>query len=292
VIGSAAAAAMVLGISHAQCVVATQRSSQKSFVYSSGHASLGMRLMNNGCSSSSCFLGFQAGHNNRLLRKPYRWRPSFAQIRSSIKTVGAAKYLLLLKASASATEGVAANTADPIAAESTPTSRLTSLQSQDESFHAGGPAAAVYESSTTSVAAAQSSLPLHLRLHQMTPVDQAFFLLGFIACLTTGVLTALLMTAIPTLNAMRRAAISMEKLADVAREELPSTMAAIRLSGMEISDLTLELNDLSQEISDGVRSSARAVQAAEVGIRRMGALAASQTICKLVLPSRNKCASV
>ncbi len=49
---------------------------------------------------------------------------------------------------------------------------------------------------------------------------------------------------------------------------------------------------VSQEISDGVRSSARAVQAAEVGIRRMGALAASQTICKLVLPSRNKCASV
>jgi hypothetical protein len=192
VIGSAAAAAaMVLGISHAQCVVATQRSSQKSFVYSSVHASLGMRLMNNGCSSSSSFLGFQAGHNNRLLRKPYRWRPSFAQIRSSIKTVGAAKYLLLLKASASATEGVAANTADPIAAESTPTSRLTSLQSQDESFHAGGPAAAVYESSTTSVAAAQSSLPLHLRLHQMTPVDQAFFLLGFIACLVNTALSIL-----------------------------------------------------------------------------------------------------
>lgn len=43
---------------------------------------------------------------------------------------------------------------------------------------------------------------------------------------------------------MRRAAIAMEKLADVARDELPPTMAAIRLSGMEISDLTLELNDL------------------------------------------------
>lgn len=36
----------------------------------------------------------------------------------------------------------------------------------------------------------------------------------------------------------------MEKLAEVAREELPSTMAAIRLSGMDISDLTLELSDL------------------------------------------------
>jgi hypothetical protein len=43
---------------------------------------------------------------------------------------------------------------------------------------------------------------------------------------------------------MRKAAVSVEKLADIAREELPGTMAAIRLSGMEISDLTLELNDL------------------------------------------------
>ena len=46
------------------------------------------------------------------------------------------------------------------------------------------------------------------------------------------------------LKAMGRAATSLSKLADTAREELPSTMAAIRLSGMEISDLTLELSDL------------------------------------------------
>ncbi|MQL74169.1 hypothetical protein Taro_006544 [Colocasia esculenta] len=44
--------------------------------------------------------------------------------------------------------------------------------------------------------------------------------------------------------AMKRAAISLAKLADTAREELPSTMAAIRLSGMEVSDLTMELSDL------------------------------------------------
>ena len=31
---------------------------------------------------------------------------------------------------------------------------------------------------------------------------------------------------------------------DTTREELPDTMAAIRLSGMEISDLTTELSDL------------------------------------------------
>jgi len=46
------------------------------------------------------------------------------------------------------------------------------------------------------------------------------------------------------LKAFKRAAESLEKLMDVTREELPDTMAAVRLSGMEISDLTMELSDL------------------------------------------------
>lgn len=46
------------------------------------------------------------------------------------------------------------------------------------------------------------------------------------------------------LKAFKRAAQSLEKLMDVMREELPDTMAAVRLSGMEISDLTMELSDL------------------------------------------------
>ncbi|GFY95269.1 hypothetical protein Acr_10g0006540 [Actinidia rufa] len=54
---------------------------------------------------------------------------------------------------------------------------------------------------------------------------------------------------------MGRAAISLSKLADTAREELPSTMAAIRLSGMEISDLTLELSDLRN--GNGARPAGR-----------------------------------
>ncbi|GKA80966.1 hypothetical protein Tco_0787658 [Tanacetum coccineum] len=78
--------------------------------------------------------------------------------------------------------------------------------------------------------------------------------------------------------AMSRTAIAVAKLADTAREELPSTMAAIRLSGMEISDLTLELSDLSHEISDGVNKSAQAVQAAEAGVRQIGSLARHKTL--------------
>ena len=50
------------------------------------------------------------------------------------------------------------------------------------------------------------------------------------------------------LKAFRRAAESLEKLLDVTREELPDTMAAVRLSGMEISDLTMELSDLGYYI--------------------------------------------
>lgn len=45
-------------------------------------------------------------------------------------------------------------------------------------------------------------------------------------------------------KAFKRAAESLEKLMDVTREELPDTMAAVRLSGMEISDLTMELSDI------------------------------------------------
>ncbi|KAJ6974855.1 hypothetical protein D5086_024381 [Populus alba] len=108
--------------------------------------------------------------------------------------------------------------------------------------------------------------------------DRAFFLLSFIACTTSIAFTSLVVAAVPTLYAMGKAATSLSKLADTAREELPSTMAAIRLSGMEISDLTLELSDLSQEITDGVNKSAQAVQAAEAGIRQIGALAHQHTM--------------
>lgn len=128
------------------------------------------------------------------------------------------------------------------------------------------------------VEVATANVPSYLPPAKLSLSDQAFFLLAFIACTTSVAFTSLVVAAVPTLYAMGRAATSLSKLADTAREELPSTMAAIRLSGMEISDLTLELSDLSQEIADGVNKSAQAVQAAEAGIRQIGTLAHQQTI--------------
>lgn len=128
------------------------------------------------------------------------------------------------------------------------------------------------------VAIGNSSFDAGIGSFRMSFGDQAFFLLAFIACTTSIAFTSLVVAAIPTLLAMKRAATSLAKLADTAREEIPSTMAAVRLSGMEISDLTLQLSDLSHEIADGVNKSAKVVEDAKAGVRQIGALAHSKTM--------------
>ncbi|CAK8567807.1 unnamed protein product [Lathyrus sativus] len=97
---------------------------------------------------------------------------------------------------------------------------------------------------------------------------------------TSAVVTAIFTTwlfgsAIPTLLAFKKAAESLEKAMDTAREELPDTMAAVKLSAMEISDLTTELSDFGQEITQGVRSSTRVVRSVEQGIRGLTSMPSS-----------------
>ncbi|KAI3451085.1 hypothetical protein Pfo_007750 [Paulownia fortunei] len=104
---------------------------------------------------------------------------------------------------------------------------------------------------------------------QWTLTHRHIHFLSFFACAAAISATWLFCSAIPTLLAFKRAAESLEKLMDATREELPDTMAAVRLSGMEISDLTMELRDLGQEITQGVRSSTRAVRLAEERLRRL-----------------------
>lgn len=129
------------------------------------------------------------------------------------------------------------------------------------------------------VASVGAGLPAHLRAARAGPGgDPLFFLLTAVAVTTSVAFTGMVAVAIPTMLAMRRAANSFTMLADAALEELPSTMAAVRLSGMEISDLTLELSDLSHEIADGVNKSAKVAQAVEAGIGQMRDIARQQAI--------------
>ena len=77
-------------------------------------------------------------------------------------------------------------------------------------------------------------------------IDPLFWL-GLSLLLVAVSLTAVLVAALPALQELGRAARSVEKLADTLRRELPPTLEAIRLTGLEISDLT-------NDVSDGVKS--------------------------------------
>ncbi|CAL1380135.1 unnamed protein product [Linum trigynum] len=132
-----------------------------------------------------------------------------------------------------------------------------------------------------------------------TPVIQFNFsqrhalLLNVFACSAAVSATWLFLSAIPTLLAFKRAAESLEKLMDVTREELPNTMAAIRLSGMEISDLTMELSDLGQEITHGVKNSTKAVRVAEEKLRGLTNVAAAPPVQRVAsLATRNEAPAV
>jgi uncharacterized protein YoxC len=66
-------------------------------------------------------------------------------------------------------------------------------------------------------------------------------------------LTALLVAAFPAIQDLSRAARSAEKLFDRLDRDLPPTLEAIRLTGIELSDL-------SEEVTQGVQSASSVVQ--------------------------------
>lgn len=89
-------------------------------------------------------------------------------------------------------------------------------------------------------------------------IDPLFWL-GMSILLVAVSLTAVLIVALPALQELARAARSIEKLADTLRRELPPTLEAIRLTGLEISDLT-------DDVSEGVKSAAQVVKQVDESI--------------------------
>jgi uncharacterized protein YoxC len=79
------------------------------------------------------------------------------------------------------------------------------------------------------------------------------FWLGLSILLVAVSLTAVLVVAIPAFQELGRAARSAEKLFDTLSRELPPTLEAIRLTGLEISELT-------DDVSQGVQSAGQVVK--------------------------------
>jgi hypothetical protein len=84
-------------------------------------------------------------------------------------------------------------------------------------------------------------------------VNNPLFWLVLSFLFVTASLTIVLVVAIPTLRELGRAARSADKLFETLRREFPPTLEAIRLTGMEITDLT-------DDLSEGVQSAGQVVK--------------------------------
>ena len=79
------------------------------------------------------------------------------------------------------------------------------------------------------------------------------FVLALSILLVAVSLIILVLAFLPVLKELGRAARSVEKLADTLQRELPPTLEAIRLTGLEISDLT-------NDVTEGVNSATQVVK--------------------------------
>lgn len=89
-------------------------------------------------------------------------------------------------------------------------------------------------------------------------VDPVFWL-GLSILLVAVSLTAVLMAALPAFQELARASRSAEKLFDTLNRELPPTLEAIRLTSMEITELT-------DDMTPGVKNTGRVTQQVDQSI--------------------------
>jgi uncharacterized protein YoxC len=100
-------------------------------------------------------------------------------------------------------------------------------------------------------------------------VTEPLFWLGLSLVLVAVSLTAVLIAALPALQELARAARSAEKLFDTLRREFPPTLEAIRLTGLEISELTDDLNEGVKSASEVVKQVDRSLSGATKQVRKL-----------------------
>ncbi|MBE9111428.1 DUF948 domain-containing protein [Nodosilinea sp. LEGE 07298] len=82
-------------------------------------------------------------------------------------------------------------------------------------------------------------------------------------------LTAVLMVAIPAMRELGRAARSAEKFFDTLGRELPPTLEAIRLTGLEITELTDDVTEGVQSAGQVVQQVNKSITTAQTGAKRL-----------------------
>ena len=126
-------------------------------------------------------------------------------------------------------------------------------------------------------------------------IDPLFWL-GLSILLVAVSLTAVLVAALPALQELARAARSAEKLFDTLRRDLPPTLEAIRLTGLELSDLTDDVSDgvksagqVVKQVDQSLDSAVKQAQKIEVGTRSVfvGVKAAWKSLTRTPAPRRS-----
>ncbi|GAB1543090.1 hypothetical protein NUACC21_57640 [Scytonema sp. NUACC21] len=104
-------------------------------------------------------------------------------------------------------------------------------------------------------------------------IDPLFWL-GLSILLVAASLTAVLVAALPALQEVARAARSAEKFFDTLSRELPPTLEAIRLTSLEITDLTDDVsegvksaNQVAKQVDQSLDSAKQQAQNVQVGTR-------------------------
>ena len=100
-------------------------------------------------------------------------------------------------------------------------------------------------------------------------MTEPLFWLGLSFLLVAVSLTAVLITPLPAPRELARAARSAEKLFDTLRREFPPTLEAIRLTGLEISELTDDLNEGVKSASEVAKQVDRSLQTTKQGVSRV-----------------------
>ena len=117
-------------------------------------------------------------------------------------------------------------------------------------------------------------------------MSDPLFWLGCSLLLVAVSLTAVLVAALPALQELARAARSAEKLFDTLEREFPPTLESIRLTGLEISELTDDIDsgvksasDIVQQVDLSLNKTRKQIKKVQQGTRRLtsGVKAAWQT---------------
>ncbi len=100
-------------------------------------------------------------------------------------------------------------------------------------------------------------------------MTEPLFWLGLSLTLVSVSLTAVLVMALPALQELGRAARSAEKLFDSLNREFPPTLEAIRLTGLEISELTDDLNQGVRTVEEVAQTVDRGVTITKEGAKKV-----------------------